>query len=789
MGDLFMKKGASPRSPRVRAHPLKMMKAQTMKVGMSKKGLSKKKIRSQYLYPPDDMEDDLMSSVVDDPDEIGTYRSVNDGNASIHSNYSGMQRSVGQLMKSMVGEDFSKMQARLTRALEDADMLRSRLRMELQEKQSLEMKVTELTDKLVEAKKGLQETSLALHKVQMATNQLMSKRDQRELQLQSAIDQNHLYEKKIAELETHIHHMTELNDAKSGAHTHTEKLISEQVTQIKHLEEESGLLKGQVSSLRRENMRLADEKADLEYMLETKKKRITLLEEHIKTVEKEEVIPTPAIREPSLNGNMAVSRLNTANGALRQSIQSTTSLDVDIEEIQKKMSELSNMENKLDKVASDKKYLEDRLKQLEENLLSQQSYHSKQLQQQTNFYQQQLNNQQQQIQQLTTQQQLFNTTTSNNIPINGISLPLDQIQQLAGAANGGMNGNNAPIIIRAVSRGSISGSDRPRSQQRTVSGNMEMTSPAFSESPRNQERPKAREPEPQPDRQTEREAERRAEREKERERERERQAEKEREKEREREREKERERQAEREREKERERQAEKERERERQAEKERERERERQAEKEREKERERERQAKPEPAPVSSPPSEFARPRSSNAPPPNSTTVSIPVSLGSASGSRPRGSATTPPVASPPVESSVYPSIGGSTKPANNGEMPVPARSAAEINAEGSGSRQPSRQQQLLSRVSTATGANPEDVRKKLMDERKEMKKAILVWNKKFVEENKREPTKAEREQHVGNHYRRYRQTTRILKELDGGKDSSGGDNGESTKDKGDDL
>lgn len=709
----------------------------------------------------------------------------------------------------MVGEDFSKMQARLTRALEDADMLRSRLRMELQEKQSLEMKVTELTDKLVEAKKGLQETSLALHKVQMATNQLMSKRDQRELQLQSAIDQNHLYEKKIAELETHIHHMTEINDAKSGAHTHTEKLISEQVTQIKHLEEESGLLKGQVSSLRRENMRLADEKADLEYMLETKKKRITLLEEHIKTVEKDEIIPTPTIREPSLNGNMAVSRLNTANGALRQSIQSTTSLDVDIEEIQKKMSELSNMENKLDKVASDKKYLEDRLKQLEENLLSQQSYHSKQLQQQQSFYQQQLNNQQQQIQQLTTQQQLFNTTTSNNIPINGISLPLDQIQQLAGAANGG-NGSNAPIIIRAVSRGSISGSDRPRSQQRTVSGNMEMTSPAFSESPRNQDRPKAREPEPQPDRQTEREAERRAEKEKERERERERQAEKEREKEREREREKERERQAEREREKERERQAEKERERERerQAEKERERERERQAEKEREKERERERQAKPELAPVSSPPSEFARPRSSNAPPPNSTTVSIPVSLGSASGSRPRGSATTPPVVSPPVESSVYPSlgkyltsftstiirfyssylIGASTKPANNGEMPVPARSAAEINAEGSGSRQPSRQQQLLSRVSTATGANPEDVRKKLMDERKEMKKAILVWNKKFVEENKREPTKAEREQHVGNHYRRYRQTTRILKELDGGKDN-GGDNGESTKDKGDDL
>ena len=76
-----------------------------------------------------------------------------------------------------------------------------------------------------------------------------------------------------------------------------------------------------------------------------------------------------------------------------------------------------------------------------------------------------------------------------------------------------------------------------------------------------------------------------------------------------------------------------------------------------------------------------------------------------------------------------------------------------------GPSSRQPSRQQEVLSRVGSATGADPEEVRKKLMDDRKEMKKAILMWNKKFLEDNQREPTKAEREKNVGNFYRRYRQ------------------------------
>jgi hypothetical protein len=101
MAEVFMKKNLSPRSPRVRAHPLKSIKgSQTMR-GMSKKALSKKKMRQQYnqYYFPDDMDDDGMNNMMmDDPDEIGTYRSLND-NMSAYSQQSLSQRSVGQLMK------------------------------------------------------------------------------------------------------------------------------------------------------------------------------------------------------------------------------------------------------------------------------------------------------------------------------------------------------------------------------------------------------------------------------------------------------------------------------------------------------------------------------------------------------------------------------------------------------------------------------------------------------------------------------------------------------------------
>jgi hypothetical protein len=69
--------------------------SQTMKSG---KKLSKKRTKNQFYYTDDYGEEDYASNTIDDPDEIGTYRSLNDG-ASVYSNGSISQRSVGQLMK------------------------------------------------------------------------------------------------------------------------------------------------------------------------------------------------------------------------------------------------------------------------------------------------------------------------------------------------------------------------------------------------------------------------------------------------------------------------------------------------------------------------------------------------------------------------------------------------------------------------------------------------------------------------------------------------------------------
>ncbi len=207
----------------------------------------------------------------------------------------------------------------MSQSIEESDLLRNRLRLELQEKQNLELKVTELTEKLVEAKKGLQETSLALHKVQMATNQLMTKRDQREIDLQVATEQNRTYERKISELESKILHMEGLSDAKQSVTQHSEKLLADKLLVIQGLEEENSSLRSQINTFKRDQIRASEEKQELEYTLEAKKKRITSLEEHIKGLETQqqqsmELIATnrDALFNSVVNSFDTAARLNTS---------------------------------------------------------------------------------------------------------------------------------------------------------------------------------------------------------------------------------------------------------------------------------------------------------------------------------------------------------------------------------------------------------------------------------------------------------------------------------------------
>lgn len=96
--------------------------------------------------------------------------------------------------------------------------------------------------------------------------------------------------------------------------------------------------------------------------------------------------------------------------------------------------------------------------------------------------------------------------------------------------------------------------------------------------------------------------------------------------------------------------------------------------------------------------------------------------------------------------------------------------------NEEKAASRQPSRQQQIIDRIASVTGSSEEEIKKDLLLEKKELKRSIHQWNRKFIDENKREPNKSEREKGIGDQYRRYKQITKILLQMDG--NSTGAEN-----------
>eukprot|EP01039_Chlorochromonas_danica_P004000 gene4000-4375_t len=97
--------------------------------------------------------------------------------------------------------EYQALIAKFDQTIEENDMLQDKLKSTMEEKFALEQKIVTLTDKLIEAKRGLQETSFALQKVQQVTSQLMSKKDEREQQLQESLVQNNALQRKLSELE------------------------------------------------------------------------------------------------------------------------------------------------------------------------------------------------------------------------------------------------------------------------------------------------------------------------------------------------------------------------------------------------------------------------------------------------------------------------------------------------------------------------------------------------------------------------------------------------------------
>ena len=172
----------------------------------------------------------------------------------------------------------------LSETIDENSMMKSRLHMELKERHILEMKIKDLTEKLLDARKGLQETGAALYKVQQATDALMKKRDQREIQLQKAQEVNAAQEARIVELEG------KLSKAIDGTKVQAtigsfRKIIAEKDDIIRILEEQQYNTQTQLTKVKRESQRFAEEKQELEQTILAKQKKISALETAFRQLE------------------------------------------------------------------------------------------------------------------------------------------------------------------------------------------------------------------------------------------------------------------------------------------------------------------------------------------------------------------------------------------------------------------------------------------------------------------------------------------------------------------------
>eukprot|EP01032_Pedospumella_encystans_P031885 gene31885-35991_t len=140
------------------------------------------------------------------------------------------------------------LKSQLTEALEENAFIKSRLNAELKERHQMEAKYKELNKKFTESKKALQATGAALLQVHNQTSEMKNKRDEREIQLDEALNLNRNLNSKIAELETRLEQALLSNN--SGSTTaNLKRLIEDKEGLIKSMEEQQLQLQGQMSKI------------------------------------------------------------------------------------------------------------------------------------------------------------------------------------------------------------------------------------------------------------------------------------------------------------------------------------------------------------------------------------------------------------------------------------------------------------------------------------------------------------------------------------------------------------
>jgi len=176
------------------------------------------------------------------------------------------------------------LKAQNAQLLEENSFIKARLNAELKERHMLDARNQELNRKFMESRKALQATGEMLLKVHNQVTEMRSKSEEREVQLQGALELNKNLTAKLVDMEGRMEGVQSNSSVSSTTVLALKKMVSDKEEHIKGLEEQQLQIQAQVSKLRRENYRLSELTTEQQDDLDSKERKIITLEKKASTL-------------------------------------------------------------------------------------------------------------------------------------------------------------------------------------------------------------------------------------------------------------------------------------------------------------------------------------------------------------------------------------------------------------------------------------------------------------------------------------------------------------------------
>jgi hypothetical protein len=216
---------------------------------------------------------------------------------------------------------------------DENNLLRISLQAEVNIREKLEKKNREISEKLVETRQGLQETRTALINLQAVTEDLIQRKEEREMQLQKVISISKTYERRIAELETNSVKSEEVAKLHSIISS-TKMAVMEKEEAMQQLEQQILQLQQAVRSARSDVQVAVEDKKFVEVKLQHAGEKINQLDS---TVEKQ--------KEKMTDMQMATMSLESTISSLRDKMADMQMAKVNLETVKMSL-ESSNSKHK-----------------------------------------------------------------------------------------------------------------------------------------------------------------------------------------------------------------------------------------------------------------------------------------------------------------------------------------------------------------------------------------------------------------------------------------------------------